>query len=275
MSFVDVPQVSNVTPGGTFTVAFPVGRTYRSVQLKIAGLLDSEVTNLSLKLNGKSIEDWGSLAEINTINKYYGRGDGSANGYYSLHFSRPELNDVSRDATALGTSNLETMTLEGMIAAAPAAAGVPPAAITVKADVSAPRPLGLITKVKRFPVTFATGGVQQLATLPRGPRIIAAHLFNDAATLLSAVRVEANAVTVIKGTVADLADFESKAERARVPQSGAGGAGTEVALDFCLSGDLADALVTASLNDFRIEPTLTAAGQIIAVIEYLDQFAGI
>ena len=167
------------------------------------------------------------------------------------------------------------MTLEGTIAAAPIAAGVPPAAITVKADISAPRPLGLLTKVKRFPVTFATAGVQQLATLPRGPRIIAVHLFNDATTLLTEVRIEANAVTVMKGTVADLADFESKAERPRVPQSGAGGAGTELALDFCLSGDLGDALVTASLNDFRIEPTLSAAGQLIALVEYLDQFAGI
>ena len=204
MSFVDVPQVSNVAPGGTFTVAFPVGRTYRSVQLLTGNLPAAQVTNLSLKLNGKSIQDWGSLAEMLGVNKYYIRGDGSANGYYTLHFSRPELNDASRDATALGTSNLETMTLEGVIDPAAIAP-----TLAVKADVTAPRPLGLLTKVKRFPVTYATGGVQQLATLPRGPRIIAVHLFNDATTLLLDVRVEANSVTVIKGTVADLADFES------------------------------------------------------------------
>ncbi len=271
MSFIDVPQVSNVATGGTFTISFPTGRTYRSVQLKLTNILAAQLTNLTLKLNGKSIQDWGSLSEVNAVNKYYVRGDGSVNGYFTLHFSRPELNDKSRDATAIGTQNLETMTLEGFVAAGIVGA----VAIACKADVTAPRDLGLITKVKRFPVTFATGGLQQLANLPRGPRIIAAHLFNDAATLLTELRVEANSVTVLHGDVADLADFEEKAERPRAAQSGAGGAGTSVAIDFCLSGDLADALVTAGLNDLRIEPTLTAAGQLIAVVEYLDQFAGI
>lgn len=270
MSFVDVPQVSNVAPGGTFTVAFPTGRTYRSAQLKLTALLATQVTNLTLKLNGKAVQDWASLTQVSGVNKYYNRGDGSGNGYFTLHFSRPELAANSRDATALGTANLDTMTLEGVIDPAAVAP-----VIAVKADVSAPRNIGLMTKIKQFPVTFATGGKQQLSNLPRGPRIIAIHLFNDAATLLTEARVEANSVTIIHGTVADLADFEAKAERARVPQSGAGGAGTSLALDFCLSGDLADALVTASLNDLRIEPTLTAAGQVIAVVEYLDQFAGI
>ena len=121
MSFVDVPQVSNVAPGGTFTVAFPTGRTYRSVQLKLTALLATQVTNLTLKLNGKAIKDWASLAQMSTINKYYVRGDGSANGYYTEHFSRPELNANSRDATALGTANIDTMTLEGVID--PAAVG--------------------------------------------------------------------------------------------------------------------------------------------------------
>lgn len=268
MSFIDVPQVSNVAVGGTFTISFPTGRTYRSIQLLLNNI--TSLTNLTLKLNGKSVQDWGSLSEIVAVNKYYNRGDGSGNSYYTLHFTRPELDTKSRDATAIGTQNLETMTLEGFVAA-----GAAGASISVKADVIAPRDLGLLTKIKRFPVTFATGGLQQLANLPRGPRIIAVHLFNDPATLITELRVEANSVTVMHGSVGDLADFQSKAERQRVPQSGGGGGGTSVAIDFCLAGDLADALVTASLNDLRIEPTLTAAGQIIALVEYLDQFAGI
>ncbi len=133
------------------------------------------------------------------------------------------------------------------------------------AVLSEERPLGVITKVRRLPFTFAVAGAVEIDKIPLGPRIIAIHLqkadVND-------VELELDSVRVIKQP--KLLGEQLQRQRLRVPQTAA-----YTHVDFCLEGDIMQAMITEGARDFRLRPTLGSAGLVTAIVEYLDGFAGL
>lgn len=255
----EIPGVSNVAAGATFTVEAPVGRTYHRIGLELTNILAAQLTNLTIEVNGKSIQTFADMAEMKSINDFYTRDDDSANGLYWIYFTRPELNEDTRELTALGTADVDTLTISGDLDAAVVAP-----AIKCHAEFSAGTPMGLITKIKRFPVTL-TAGVNEIDKLPRGPRIMALHMkLAD----ITDVEVEADGVKTYDASKTVGESIQKMYDR--TPQSAA-----FTHVDFVADGDIAGALVTAGLQDFRVRPTSTAGGNQVAIVEYLDAFAGI
>lgn len=265
-AIVQLPSVSNVTEGSTFTVHCPVGRTYESIHLQMGGTVfqEDDILNLSVNVNGKPIMTFGTGTELRQINDFYGRPDQSAHigansGTLDIYFRRPELLEQFRNLTALGTQDVDTLTITGDLS------GTTSPTLTAHAVLGRPAAMGAITKVRRFPVTFSTSGQQEIDRLPMGPRIIAVHLFKSD---ISDVEVEADGVKIVDASK-DLLNILQENE-GRVPVTG-----SATHVDFCLDGDLRNALVTQGLQDFRLRPTLDTSGAVTAVVEYLDGFAGL
>lgn len=259
MRISEIPGVSNVAAGATFTIECPVGRTYNRIALEVTNITSSQLTNLTVEVNGKAIQTFADLAELKAINDYYTRDDDSANGVYWLYFTRPELLEGQRKLPGLGTKDVATLVIRGDLAGA-----VVSPAIKCHAVYEDGQPLGLITKVKRFPVSL-TAGVNEIDKLPRGPRICAIHLFKSDIT---DVEVEADGVKIYDASKT-IGESVQQME-ARTPQTA-----SATHVDFMSDGDFKDALVTAGLQDFRVRPTATGAGVVNVVVEYLDGFAGI
>jgi len=259
-----LPSIANVGAGNTVTLNCPVGLTYEKITFVLGGTIftRAQLKNISVKVNGKELQAYQSGTELDYINDYYGRAD-TAN-YLTLWFNRPELRELgSMRLTGLGTKDVQSLTVEADIDA-----GASAPTLSAYAMLREPEPLGLVTKVKAFPATFATSGKQDIDNIPRGPRIAAIHLFKAD---ISAVEVEVDAVKVWDASKTEGEVFQKEAlPVARVPQ-------TAVAthIDFLLDGDIAQALVTDGVADFRLRPTLDTSGSVRTVVEYLDQFAGL
>lgn len=256
-----LPTIANVGAGNKVVLHCPVGPTYESVTLVQGGtsFTRAHLTNISVMVNGKEIQRYADGDELDALNDYYGRSD-TAN-YLTLHFSRPELVELAmRRLPAIGTADVTSFTIEADIAA-----GASAPTLTASALVRAPEPLGLITKVKRFPVTYSTSGQQSIDSLVRGPRIGALHLKKSD---VSAVKVEVDGVTVWDATKT-LGEVKQK-EAGRTPQTAA-----YSHVDFLLDNDIASALVTSQRQDLRVLPTLGSSGALVAIVEYLDEWAGI
>jgi len=259
-----LPSIANVAANASVVLNCPVGLTYEKITFVQGGtaFTRAQMTNIEVKVNGKSIQSYLDGTELDEINDYYGRAD-TAN-YLTLHFNRPELRDlVQSRLTALGTADVQTLTVELDITGATAPT------LKAFAVLREPEPLGLITKVKAFPVTFATAGKQDIDSIPgNGPRIAAMHLFKSD---VSDVEVEVDSIKVVDASKTEGEVIQKEAMPvARVPQ-------TAVAthIDFLLDGDTAQALVTKGVQDLRVRPTLTTSGAVRAVVEYLDGFGGI
>lgn len=255
----EIPGVSNVAAGATFTIECPVGRTYHRIGLELTNITAAQLTNLTVEVNGKAIQTFADVAELKLLNDYYTRDDDSANGLYWLYFTRPEMHEDTRELTALGTADVDTLTISGDLDAA-----VVNPAIKAHAEFTAGTPLGLITKVKRFPVSLVAG-VNEIDKLPRGPRILAIHNLKADITDLE---IEADGVKIYDASKTVGESIQKMYDR--TPQSA-----SATHVDFVQDGDIAGALVTAGLQDFRLRPTATAAGVDTVVVEYLDAFAGI
>ena len=119
-------------------------------------------------------------------------GGAAANGILKLWFSKPELDTVlAQRVTSIGTQDIKTLSIELDIDGAAAAP-----VIVCYAEQSAQTPIGLITKIKKFPVTFSVAGVQEIDSIPRsGARIMAIHLQKAD---ISKVEVDANSVKVVE-----------------------------------------------------------------------------
>jgi hypothetical protein len=230
--------------------------------LKVSGVTNAQLKDIQIRVNGRVIQEFNDADEIAMLNDYYKRG--STPGYVDLWFIRPELVALKdQRMTALGTMDVQTLDISIDI---DGAAANP--VIEAYAVMSEPAPLGVITKVKRFPLTFAAGGEQDISNLPmNGARIGAIHL--QSSLEISKARVVVNNVDVFE------ADAETAAQVQNIYQRVSDAASSVFHIDWMLEGDLSQALITQGVQDFRIKPTLDAGGQVNALVEYLDGFNGV
>lgn len=268
-----LPSLSKVAAGSDAVLSLPIGKTYEQVVFEFSGVTLAQMLYPELILNGKTVQRFDSMQQLQDLNLYYNRNaDASGSGVLPWWFIRPELSDpISRRFTALGTADLQTAQIKFTVSGAAAAP-----AIEAYAYKSRQTPLGMITKIKSFPATFATAGQQDIDNIPRsGARIAAIHLIKSD---VSKVYVEVEGRRVLNGLKSSLQVDQE--DYGRVPDA------DFTTIDFLLDGDINHAMATEVedppgsgrtrlISDFRIQPTIDTAGSINVLVEYLDGFAGL
>jgi coat protein len=262
--FINLPSVLNVAVGNTFILDVPVGGlTYEQIILDLgANITDAEITNIRVKINGEEIQFYADGTTLEDLNDYYGRPNTAT--FLSIFFSRPEMADLKRERlTALGTLDIQTLTIEGDIDA-----GAAGATISAYALVSEPTKLGSFTRVRRFPFNFAGSGQVEMTGITFGPPILGMHFQKSD---VSDVLIEDSSKAVVRMPKLILNHIQEGYSRAPVTA-------LFTHVDFGLEGDPAQVLLTAGRDkngvvrtrDLRIQPTLGSSGAINLIVEYLD-----
>lgn len=259
---VKLSSISNVGTSLTATINCPVGLTYDRITLAYSGtaVTRAMMSNIQVKIGGKPVMTFADADELQEINDYYGRADNA--GFVTLYFARPELDNVAQQRlTALGTQDVQTLSIEiDITAAAPG-----DFALAATAVQSEPQPLGLINKVRAFPMSSSVSGEIEIDNITVGPRIQAIHLFKSD---ISNLAIDMDSVRVYEATKS-LGEVIQK-EHGRVPVTA-----SCTHFDSQLENDNAQAMVTRGVQDFRIKPTLDTSGAVRVVVEYLDGLSGI
>ena len=136
-------------------------------------------------------------------------------------------------------------------------------ALSAKAVQSGSKPTGVIKKVKQFTPAATAAGEHQIADLPRGDLINMIRFENSD---VSSMKVQQNNVETFVRTKAENTLLQSDGKR--VPVAAA------FVVDPTESGDGAEGLVTAGLNDLRFTATMAAAGSIPTMVEYIGGLNG-
>ncbi|MDC5840194.1 major capsid protein P2 [Vibrio europaeus] len=251
-----LPSLSNVAKGSTATLEAPRGLSYHQIAIKYSGVELAQLQKIRMEVDGKVFQQYKDGEQLDALNKYYGRG-AAENGFIVLHFARPELDTLAQKRLfALGTADISTLALRIDIDAAATAPVLEAYALEAEQE-----PFGLITKVKSFPVSFATGGTHEVDNLPvpASARIAAIHLFTDKVT---------HAELEVNGNIAFQAPkaLEDKIQK----DSGRTPTASKFTLDFIKEDDFAQSQVLAGIQDFRIRMDVGQAAAFDIVVEYLD-----
>lgn len=261
------PSLSRVTPGSTATLELPVGPTYEKLIFSVtaASLLDmTDIGRINVLFDGKVVQTYKSLQHLYDLNSFYGRDADSMSATaaeFAIHFNRAELNGLAyQRAPGIGTADLGTFHIEMEIAAAAPAS----IAITAQSVIDpVPQPLGVFFKVREYPYNSSVSGQVEMDKLPRGAWYGAIHLFKAD---ISAVEIEANQVKIVDATKAILERIQKGASPVkRVPVTA-----RATHIDFLTDGDLAQAVRTELMQDFRLKMTLDTSGAVDIITETLD-----
>jgi len=257
---IKLPSLQNCVVGSTCTLQLPLNLTYDMIYLVISDMTMAEMTNIQVRLNGKTVQEFASGTILDNINKYYAR-PAFASTVLPIYFMRPEMYlPAEQRITSIGTLDVSTFNIQFDIAAG--AAGV---AVEAYAQVSQPQNMGVITKVRRHPLAAAAGGVQEISTIPKLGSIGAMHVVKTDCTNVD-VKLDGNIVYELPKTVGEQVQ-KGKGLKARVPITA-----SITHIDFMLDGMLQDAMPTKDVQDFSIRPTVTAAGSYELIVEYLAGF---
>ena len=259
---IRLPSLSRVVAGSIATLELPIGQTYKRIIFECTGtgLTVAHIGRINVLMNGQVKQTFKNLQRMMDLNGFYGRGvDTAAN--FCLHFERAELHDlVYKRAPGIGTADLQTFHLEIEI---PVGA---PADITIKATAEVdpmPQPVGVFYSIREYPTSAAAAGLLEFDKLPRGGWYAAIHLAKSDITM---VEVQANSVKIVDATKAAMERTQKEASPVkRVPVTAG-----YTHIDMITDGDLAQAIKTANLSDFRLAMTCGSAGAFDIVAESLD-----
>lgn len=251
---ISLPSFTPITAGSDTSVTLKVGGyTYERVMFELTNVTPAQLKNIEVRVNGDAIQEFKDGQQVLDINSFYNRKIKS--GFLTIWAIRPELTNIAqRRTTAWGTMNLQTLSIHMEIAE-----GVTAPKIKGHAVVTDARSMMTITKIKRFPYNAAVSGQVDIDNIPRGPRVMAMHLFKSD---ISDVEVEMDNVRFYDASKA--LSITVQEENGRVPLTDC----THV--DFLGDNDLANALITANARDFRIKATLDTAGGADILVEYLE-----
>ena len=169
-----MPSINNVNAGATCTCELPVGLTYDKLQILLTNITLAQLSNIEIRANGKTIQEFKTGTEIDALNKFHGR-RAFANGVLDIWFIRPELNlPVEQRMTALGTADLSTLAFHADINAACSSP-----AMEMLAQQSEREPMGVVTKIRRFPRSSAAAGLFEISNLPKLGNIACVHFFKS------------------------------------------------------------------------------------------------
>lgn len=262
-NFIELTTPQGVAASSKVIINLPVGQTYDAIYFQnSASLTPDKMTNFKLKAGAKTIIDVSSFEVLEDLNKYYSRPQNT--NIYTLWFFRPELKEDVRALYSFGTADVGSLSIEFDIPS-----GVVSPTCKVYGVMRAAQNMGLVTKIREFPVSFATAGKQQIDNIPRAANIAAIHLRKADVSL---VEFEINAGTgpaKIIDTSKTLLEAYQK-QYLRVPQTA-----KMTHIDFQLTGDVYAPLPSTGLVDMRVRPTIDTSGALTTVVEYLDGANGI
>jgi hypothetical protein len=261
-NLVELPTIQNVIAGGRCVLNLPIGMTYDEIIFVNTNVTAAQMLNYKFKVGSKTITDVSSFQILEDQNTFYKRPQ-QAN-HFTHWFYRPEVKEDIRALTCFGTIGVSSASIEFDLSGA-----VVSPAIKAYAVQRSPQVMGLVTKVREYPVSFATSGKQQIDNIPRGARITAIHLKKSD---ISFIEFEINNGTgpakIIETTKGVIEAYQKQYDRVPVTAS-------YTHIDFNLTGDLAGPLPTAQLVDMRMKPTIDTSGALTAVVEYIDGIDGI
>lgn len=263
-SFEKLSNPQNVvTGGGRVTMNLPLGLSYDQVVLKLTNITNAQITNIKVIAGAKTLWEIETGTRLAQLNSFYNRPESA--GFLTFWFYRPELaTEEERMLTTLGTLDIPSLTIQFDLAGA-----VTNPAIEAYAVRRAAAPLGLITKIKEFPTTFATSGRQDIDNIPRGARISAFHMFKAD---VSNVELEINNGTGA-GKLVEMSKTVLEAiqkQYGRVPVTA-----SATHVDLNLLGKLIQLMPTHNLKDMRLKPTIDTSGALTTVVEYIDGYSGV
>lgn len=263
---VKLPTISNANvQGGQCVLNCPLGLTYDFIQFKLTNLTAADLENFKVKVGSRTIIEVASAQVLEDLNVYYDRKNQV--GYFTLWFYRPEMaTEEERALTSMGTADIPSLTIQWKNAAAVAAPDVEAHAVQ-----RAPMPMGLVTKIREYPVTFATSGKQDIDNIPRtaSARISAVHLGKaDVSEVEYEINQGAGTSKIIEADKALLEVTQKQHDRAPVTAK-------YTHIDFNLLGKINGPMPLQGLQDMRIRPTVDTSGQLTSVVEYLDGYNGI
>lgn len=277
---VTVPSLTNVAANQTFTLQVPVGvLKYLSFDIVLGGaIVKSDITNLSMEINGKTIQLFKTIADLEMLSAYYGypiKAD-----RITVQLSRDHLEEA-REALgfAFGAADIDTFQIKGDIG--DVVGGFTLSATTEKwiddtdglepGNLRARNSFGRITKIKNFSDAATAAGPLQIDRLPREQFIAAVHLVSD--QILSCA-VELDSVKVWD---LDVAGMEAHVEKRnnRVRQANV------YHIDFLTFDEIGTELPVGNrangrgVDDMRFNLEMAGAGQVGIIVEYLSGFGGI
>jgi len=263
---IKLPSMSRVVAGATATLELPLGPTYHRIIFSASGtgLAAADIGRISLYIDGRLASTWKNYQRLADINGYYQRGTDAVT-QFCLHFFRAELVDlVYRRAPGIGTADVQTAHIEIELDGD----GPNDIAMTAHAEIDPrPAPLGAFVKTREYPFSSSVSGEVEIDKLPRGPWYAAIHLFKSN---ISAVEVAADQTKVVEATKAVLE--RQQKEASPVPRVPVTGSATHI--DWLTEGDLAQAINTSRVQDFRVKATLDTSGSVDIVTETLDTLTG-
>ena len=282
-----LPNVSNVGKDQTATVNLGTGNhTYESVNLGIQGLKRDEIKNIEMRVNGKPIQSYQSIADLDVINEYYGHAVDV--NRIDLSFYRQHLTSAAQARTFnIGVSDVSTCefqldindvdTSQGNIGVAPftpAIKAYAPRYTHVNKDGVINRDanrLGAITKVRHFTYASNNAGRYEISDLPREMFLQALHIKSE-----GTVSTECN-ITDVKLELDGQTVWDLSREEMRVFLSDRGRKVNDLYyhLDFMLSNEQGSQLSLAGLSDFRLILETQKAGVITVYPEYWSGIGGI
>lgn len=273
---IRMPSLSRVSPGAKATLEIPIGPTYYKLKFTAtaaAGLDVTDIEKIEVLFNGKAKMTFTNLQRLMDHNTFFARGADPVTGdtqiEFTIHFFRAEMFDiVYRRAPGIGTADLTSAHVELQLAAAA------PADIDLKCEAvidPIPQPIGVFVAISEYPFSSAVAGEVEIDKLFKGPYYAAIHLYkSDVSSVKVVGKTKAgNDETYIDHDKQSLEKDQKEASpKVRVPLTA-----KATHIDFLTDGDLANALYTGDLSDFRVKMVLDTAGAVDVVTETLDSVA--
>ena len=279
-TFRPMPAVEGVAAGSIATLNMPIGLTYHGLLFTMGGTtfdLTTYITEIRLKGNGREIFKCAG-ADLDLFNKFDGRAGASTTQFY-LDFERYGLDVATgpspaeairgRELTAIGTGvspavskalELSTLQLEADISSSASAP-----TLSAKALQSAPRSLGLLKKRRKFVYTPGGAVEFEISDLPRGDLIDKIYI-KSAGNYITRVKLERDNFLAFDRTPAENTLIQQ--DGVRVPQS------SLFVVDPSERGRGDEAYTTATVQDFRLKITVSAADTLTIYVDYLGALTG-
>lgn len=262
-------KLTNVSPapvqGGMSTVRVPIGPTYYGFALryKVNGVdcteaqAKTDIRALRVKINDQTRLEYTGKHLVEIANKYYGLGFTA--GQIFIPLARPWYKTAEAvENTAWGTANVENLTIE-------IDWNTPIVSPTL--DIHAfysiySRDLGTIIETREVSYNAGTVGQQEITTLPKtNGDIVALHLESANITVCD---IEVNTQLYTQGQDLSIMQNFTKWFALRTPQTG------YVHFDAHLRDLLSDGIPVVNASDFRLKPSVSAAGLIPILVETLN-----
>ncbi|MDX1473492.1 MAG: major capsid protein P2 [Reinekea sp.] len=261
MQLRKIPKKSQPTQSLPFSIRPKVGLTYDLIALKLTNVTKAELKNIQVLVRGKPIQAFRTGKVLQDMNDFYGRPDLGA-GWLVFYFMRPEFRQLEKAKVfSLGTVDVDTLEITFDVMSASASPD-----IDVYAQVSEPRPLGVITKIRQYAQDFSQAGTKEIADLPTGKATIAGLHF--ATSEVSEIKLEGDSRAIVESMPVEAIETFLSSHFLN-PVTG------YRHLSFVAEGDPARALPTQGIVDLRSTIELDNPAAFDVVVEYFDTYSGL